>query len=170
MGAHTDCTPEIVEKFCQYIRDGNYFETACGLAGISKQLGFLWLEKGKEGQDASGPWPEAYRVFFDSVTRANDYAEAQALAELREAGRPHDFTFTEKGTPFAVVHDDAGNMKLPGDWRASAEFLARRFNKRWSPTQKSEVSGPDGGPVRMSVEAWWQGMEAAEEHTEETQQ
>lgn len=35
--------------------------------------------------------------------------------------------------------------------------------------KSAEVSGPDGGPVRMSVEAWWQGMEAAEEHTEETQ-
>jgi len=149
MGVHTDLTPAICEAFCELIRVGNYFVTACGKLGISEQLAYQWEQKGKAGEDAEGPWPEAYRVFVESLIRADAEAEAQALAELRDAGRPHDFTYTEKGTPFAVTHDEQGNMKLPGDWRSSAEFLARRFSKRWSPTQKQEI----GGTLDVNVNA-----------------
>ena len=59
-----------------------------------------------------------------------------------------------------------------GALRVKMDARERLAASRGVITQRksAEVSGPDGGPVRMSVEAWWQGMEAAEEHTEETQQ
>lgn len=43
------------------------------------------------------------------------------------------------------VIDKAGQL---GDWRASAWRLERKFSKRWGRTEKLEVTGTEGGPVK----------------------
>ncbi len=168
MSDHTDLTPEITARFAKLIADGNYFETACGVIGIAQSTGYLWLQKGREGLDASGPDPDAYRTFSEAVTQAEAEAEVNAVAELRRAAQPHDFETDAKGSPYAVVieHDDKGRQvtKLPGDPRMSIEFLQRRYRKRWSKTEGREHTGEVG--VKYS---WWDGIEEAQAD-DETQQ
>lgn len=38
------------------------------------------------------------------------------------------------------------------DWRAAAEFLARRWPERWRPRQVTELTGEGGGAVRIIIE------------------
>lgn len=57
--------------------------------------------------------------------------EAQASAELRDV-----LTLSKAAAD--------------GDWRAAAWRLERKFPKRWGLTTKTELSGPNGGPVVTS--------------------
>ena len=147
MARNTILTTELVEEFAQLIRDGNYFKTVCAYVGVSEQDAYNWLSWGAEGNAAQGDWPEAYVTFFESVTRASAEAEVKAVALVRQAGEPQDFEVTEKGFAYPVVQTPDG-VKLRGDLKANLEFLARRFRQHWSPSEKREISGPDGGPQK----------------------
>ncbi len=37
---------------------------------------------------------------------------------------------------------------MPGDWRAALAYLERRHPGRWRKHTSSELTGPDGGPIR----------------------
>lgn len=165
MGDHTTCTPELTAAFVKLIEDGNYFDTACGVLGVSRSAAYAWLQKAEQGIPASGPDPEVYKRFADALTRAEAVAEHRAVEELRRAAGPQEFETTEKGMPFAVVFvdDDKGVpvARLPGDPRMAIEFLQRRFRDRWSKTEGREHSGEVG--VKHS---WWAGIEEAQAEDE----
>lgn len=38
-----------------------------------------------------------------------------------------------------------------GDWRAAAWRLERKFPGRWGQTTRTQISGPDGGPVQVNT-------------------
>ncbi len=42
--------------------------------------------------------------------------------------------------------------KTADDWRASRDYLARRWPERWA--SKMEIAGPQGGPVEHAVRVW----------------
>ncbi len=42
--------------------------------------------------------------------------------------------------------------KTADDWRASRDYLARRWPERWA--SKMEIAGPQGGPVEHAVQIW----------------
>jgi len=66
----------------------------------------------------SGP----HRDFLEQVRRAEAEAEVHAVALLRRA--------------------------MPEDWRAALAYLERRHPTRWRRRQSTELTGPDGGPIR----------------------
>jgi hypothetical protein len=148
MGRITDCTPDLIERLAGLIRAGNYFETACDFLGIEKRSAYNWLTWGKEGKDAHGPNPDLYRQFFHAFVQAEAEAEVGAVASLKQAGRPHKL-------PKDLVDEDG--KPLPGvqygDWRATAEYLARRHRDRWSPNARTEVVGSGGGPVQVETKS-----------------
>jgi hypothetical protein len=41
--------------------------------------------------------------------------------------------------------------KVPEDWRAARDFLARRFPKRWGPKEEHEHTGPNGSPLPVPI-------------------
>lgn len=146
MARHTICTEELTAEFVKYIRMGNYFETVCDYLQIDKGSAYNWLKWGEEGRDASGPDPDVYRQFFNAYTQANAEAELSSVQDLKAAGHARKL-------PPALL--DADGKPVPGvqygDWRATAEFLARRYQDRWAPNAKSktEISGPNGGPLQV---------------------
>src|SRR4051812_18697193 len=72
-------------------------------------------------QDESG----LHRDFFEEVRRAEAEAEVHAVAVLRRA--------------------------MPEDWRAALAYLERRHPGRWRRRQTTELTGPDGGPIRADA-------------------
>ena len=139
------CTAELTAEFCKYIRQGNYFETVCDYLQIERQSAYNWIKWGEQGKDATGPDPDAYRRFFDTYTQAHAEAEMTSVQDLKAAGHARKL-------PAALLDEDG--KPLPGvqfgDWRATAEFLARRYTSKWAPNAKThvELTGADGGPVK----------------------
>jgi hypothetical protein len=72
----------------------------------------------KRGQNAAAG---VYRELYEAVQRAEAEAEVRMVALWQQA--------------------------CPEDWRAAAEFLARRFPERWARKGRHEVAGADGKPV-----------------------
>jgi len=143
-GAPTICTPELTAEFANLMAAGNYFETVCTYIGISKQDAYNWLSWGEEGKDATGPHPDIYRRFFDAVTRAEARAEVRAAALLQQASQDRVIDLPD---------EDSNQRWVQGDWRAIAEFMARRYPKRWSKAERvsQEHTGPNGGPVQVET-------------------
>lgn len=81
---HTD--PDKVDLFLQVIREGNYFETACAVAGLAKNTVYTWLKRAETGQ-------EPYLSFQDAFKRAEAGGERDLLGCVTRAGRePHNWT------------------------------------------------------------------------------
>ncbi|GAI79278.1 unnamed protein product [marine sediment metagenome] len=51
IGKNTKLTPELQEKIIKYIRGGNYVETACNAVGVHKTNFYIWLKRGKAGEE-----------------------------------------------------------------------------------------------------------------------
>lgn len=96
---------DTVREFLQAIGDGNYVETACKLAGLSKQAVYEWLKRGQTGE-------EPYKRFGDAVEKAEARAEAHLVSLQRKAA-------------------EAG----PQYWPAAATQLERRHPDRWGKRQ-----------------------------------
>lgn len=95
------------------IQAGNYRETACAAVGISSRTLRRWLRAGAAGD-------ERY------MRLADDMATAESKAEARD---------------LMVIGAAAGNPQAPGDWRASAWRLERRYPHRYGQQIKVAVAG-----------------------------
>lgn len=71
----------IVDVIVEQLRIGNYFETACAVAGIDKTTGYLWLKKG--AKQTRG----AFRDFSNSVEKAQHEAEAVLVGRIVAHGK-----------------------------------------------------------------------------------
>lgn len=69
-----------------------------------------------------------------------------------EGGKFKDFSnAVEKAQAEAERRDvqNIGNAAAEGAWQASAWRLERKFPKRWGRMDRTEVTGKDGGPVKV---------------------
>jgi hypothetical protein len=82
MGRPSGLTPEIQETLCLALRNGNFVDTACIIAGISKQTFYTWAKLGNKEQPG-----EPHREFLDSIKKALAEAESSAILAIRGAGR-----------------------------------------------------------------------------------
>ena len=80
-GRPTKLTPELMDKICNYIREGNYAITACRLAGISERAYYYWKERGEKGDGI-------YVEFLEKVEQADAEAEAYLLSKMYDAAPP----------------------------------------------------------------------------------
>lgn len=69
---------------------------------------------------------EPYLGFVEQVQRAEDEAEQILLATIQ--------------------------AQAPQDWKAAAWILERRRPQQWARTQRTELSGPEGGAIRMQAQ------------------
>lgn len=74
-------TPELQQKICDYISQGNYNDTACKAVGISTQTFYVWLKRGAESTRG------IYADFSGAVKKAQAQAEAWHLSQITAASR-----------------------------------------------------------------------------------
>src|SRR5215208_5031202 len=97
---------ELQEAFCEIIRRGNYYTTACQLLGVRYRTFRQWMQTGA----ASPHEDNVYRRFYEAVTQADAMCEVDIVDRWRE------------------------NFKK--DYRAPRDFLDRRFNEKWGDRKK----------------------------------
>jgi len=100
-----ECDADTVAILLASLSDGNYRETACADAGISKHSLYRALKRAEAGDEAA-------ILFRDAVERAEGQAEAGIVRSWRKA-------------------IDAG----PQYWAAAATFLERKSPDRWGRRQ-----------------------------------
>lgn len=97
---------QLLETFVRLVMAGNYHVAACRAVGISNATYRRWMELGSASYDDSN----IYRQFFLRVQEADAYAETHAVMSWRN--------------------------QFSRDYRASRDFLARRYPERWGMQQK----------------------------------
>jgi transposase len=147
-GRPTRLTSDLCQQFEQLLGAGNYFVTTCAYLEIDESVAYDWLNKGNAGEDATGPWPDAYREFAKCVKRASARAEVSLVTEINRHGRPHELRSPERDADGNVVAS-----MMPGQWQALMTILERRFPERWGRKDRlqAEVSGTGGGPVQIVI-------------------
>ena len=122
MGRPTKLTPEIQAKIVKAIEAGNLLSTSAALSGVSERSFFEWMAKGKKGEG------ENYSQFAQLVIQARAKAEAKAIK---------------------AVTDAMGEKDRDG-WRAGAWYLEHGFPGKYTKSERREISGPEGGPIRVA--------------------
>lgn len=113
-GAPTLLTPEVQEKIVQLVRAGNYFATACGVAGVAYSTVMEWIQRG-EDLHARGNTPE-HKAFAEAVRKAQAEQEALLVNAVR----------------MAAEVDPKGQPKGSRHWMSAAWLLERKYPKHWS--------------------------------------
>ena len=110
--------PDLVETVVNFIKAGNYLNTACEAAGISHQTYYNWKARAEEGL-ASGR-TDKYVEFFERIKKAEKEAEAFLVANIKNAA-------VKKNV-----------------WQAAAFLLERKYPERWGRKDRQEVTGNIG--------------------------
>ena len=122
MGRPSKLTEDLEKLILEEIRAGSFHKIACQRAGISDTTFRNWMNRGKKELERVAQSPRRrirrkeriYTDFFQNVLKAEAFSESELVKLWRRAA--------------------------PEDWRAAAEFLARRYPERWSPTRKVQLT------------------------------
>lgn len=109
-GRKPKLTDEVTETICQYVRVGNYMETAAAAGGVEARTVRIWLRHAAEARVAGRK--NRYTKFADAVEAAQAEAEARDVTVISQAAL--------------------------ADWKAAAWLLERKYPKRWAPRQTIE--------------------------------
>lgn len=142
-GRPSTYTPEIGARICELLIEGNSLRKLCRENDDLPTAGTVCL------------WLTRHPDFAEHYTRARE-AQSEAMLEetfeIADECNPGEKTITketEKGTFVEVVTGDmVERSKLRVDIRKWA--LARMAPKKYGELIKSEVSGPNGGPIEIS--------------------
>jgi transposase len=121
-GRQTKLTKKMQAQIVKLLKQGNTFETAAVLSGISKATFFNWMNRGETGE-------EPYASFRAAVEQAVAHAEAERVKIIMEAA---------KGT---------GRYKDNADWKAAAWFLERRNPEVWGRKDRISADVTHSGEV-----------------------
>src|SRR5439155_9145176 len=76
-GRPTKLTPDVQERLTSAIRAGNFYEAACGYAGIDYRTFRRWMERGE--RESRGQ----FRALREAVEKAEADAEVTVVAQWR---------------------------------------------------------------------------------------
>lgn len=134
-GRPSKATPKRMQEVIKGITAGLPYDTSCALAGIHYTTFNNWMKAGESA--VSGK----FFKFFEDVKKAEAIAESVHIAEIKKAaaGRKADTT--------------KGLEAKEGIWQASAWLLERRYPQKWGKKEqvKQEITGPDGGPIKIKT-------------------
>jgi len=134
MGRPSKLNQETQDKIVTALQAGNYQDTASAYAGVSTAAFYNWMERGRIERDrlTAGEKPNKNETIFAEFVDAVE--KARASAEVRSV----------------VLINKAANE---GTWQAAAWFLERSHPQRWGRLNRTEISGPAGGPIETTVSA-----------------
>ncbi|HLY28568.1 MAG TPA: hypothetical protein VKQ72_19635 [Aggregatilineales bacterium] len=118
------------EAIIERLRQGDYFQVACRSAGVNVRIGERWLQLGKGGlgykMKDKHICREEHVWFYEEAMRALAKVEGKAL--------------------------DAWMAEIEkGNWQAARDFLARRFPKRWSNSERRSVHVRSKAPAEIHL-------------------
>lgn len=116
-GRPSKLTSEVKARLVQAIEAGNYYEAACGYAGITYTTFRNWMIKGENAKSGT------YREFFEAITRAETVAEVRMVAQWQQH-MPEDYRAIR----------DFLERRFPERWGRKDKV-------------QQEISGPGGGPI-----------------------
>lgn len=122
---------EMHERIVQTLRLGNYVEHAASYAGISRATLYNWLRKGdeaREKREIGEPLDENEERY---ARFSEDVDNARAAAVVRNVG---------------IIQQAAQT-----NWQAAGWWLERTAPQHFGRQMRTEVSGPNQGPVQVSV-------------------
>lgn len=153
----TKCTPEFIEKMCNFLRTGAYPETAAVMAGASKDTFLDWM---RYSHPTHKYYKEIYADCRHAVEKAIAEAELRDLVNIDKCAMGQDWEYErhpdgtidpESGRDISghLVLNAKGNpipkkIGTPSDWHASAWRLERRNPKRWARQEKIDVTQHEG--------------------------
>lgn len=111
---------------------GAYVEDACRSVGIHRATFYNWIQRGNIQRErlAAGlkvePEENLFLEFLDTVEQAD-----------------------AEGIISHVMNID--NAAKNGTWQASAWILERKQPHKWGRADRTEISGPQGGPIEINV-------------------
>jgi hypothetical protein len=124
-------TDDTHERIIGALRLGNYVEHAATYAGISRATLYNWLKKG----DAARERRDAGEELDDNDERYARFSEdvdtARAAAIVRNVG---------------IIQQAAQT-----NWQAAGWFLERTAPQHFGRQIRTELSGPDRGPIQVEV-------------------
>lgn len=133
IGRPTSLTPEVFDAIVTALRAGNYIDDAAAYAGVHKRSVFAWLEKGRNADEADEqglpltPNERLYQHFLHAVETARSQAVVRNVAIIQQAAQTQ--------------------------WQAAAWFLERTNPRKWGRHETVEITGEDGGPIRVEQSA-----------------
>jgi len=85
-GRKTKLTPQLQEKICGYIKEGNYAKTAAELCGVGETTYYRWLQTGRESKSGK------CREFWEAIKKAESFAEAYHVQQILKASKEGTWT------------------------------------------------------------------------------
>jgi hypothetical protein len=146
------------DRLCEVLRTGDFVHAACEAAHIDQSTYYGWLAKGADAarKIAAGERVTANeRRYAEFVTLARD-AETEGRQRIVGAIASHATTGAVVVTKTKkldargkVIERTIREEHRPSD-PSSAQWMAeRRWPKDWNRRQQLEVSGPEGGPIKI---------------------
>lgn len=113
MARPSKLTPEVQKRLVKAIKAGNYYEAACGFAGIHYSTFREWMIKGEKAKSGK------FREFYEAIKKAENEAEVRMVAQWQQH-MPENWqaiaTFLERRYPDRWGRNRLDvNMKHSGD-------------------------------------------------------
>lgn len=116
MGRHCKLTPELQDKICELIRQGNHAKVAAAACGICEGTFYNWLDLGRKAKTGK------YFEFLELTSRAK--AEFETVA-VKEIGFKHKEWLLERRHP-----DRWGNtQKIEHSGKVDISILKKYLEK-----------------------------------------
>lgn len=129
-GRRSIISEEIIDRIVTAVRGGNYLDDSARYAGIGERTIFEWLAKGREALEAAGddidlvpPDRQLYARLTQAVEKARSDAVVRNLTLIQRAAETN--------------------------WQAAAWYLERTNPRKWGRRDTVEITGENGGAVRV---------------------
>jgi transposase-like protein len=113
----------MIEKFKNYISQGNYVNVVCNYLNINESTFYTWINRAKKEEE------EGKNTIYTKFHKA--IKESEAVAEMRHL-------------------QNILKTAQDGTWQASAWYLERKHKQRWSAKQEVEYTGDNIIKVRIT--------------------
>jgi len=129
MAGRSKLTDEVWARIQRSVEVGTYAKVAAVAAGISEATYHRWRSQGRQDRE-QGRRTRVARFDAD-IEAAEARAEEHHIRQITQAA--------------------AGARGRPGDWKAAAWLLERKYPERYARRTNQEVSGPGGSPVQVEA-------------------